>query len=136
VTNELEEGTRVAIDWRKLRQIGVRGQDVVPVVLQDADSEAVLYVGFANAQALRETLRRREAVLWSTTRDELWHKGATSGDVLEVVSVGVNCEQNSLLYRVRPRAGGACHTLDPATGRTRRACYYRRVTDRETLEFG
>ena len=71
------------------------------------------------------TLETRTAVLWSTTRDELWHKGATSGDVLDLVEVRVNCEQNALLYRVRPRSG-VCHTRD-ADGTTRRACYYRRI---------
>src|SRR5687768_9815745 len=77
--------------------------------------------------------RRREAVLWSTSRDELWHKGATSGDVLDVVEVRVNCEQNSLLYRVIPRTGGACHTTG-ADGRARPACYYRRVLTEDSLE--
>ena len=51
--------------------------------------------------------RTRRAVLWSTSRNELWRKGETSGDVLDLVEVRVNCEQNSLLYRVRPRAGGS-----------------------------
>jgi phosphoribosyl-AMP cyclohydrolase len=135
MSNALEEGTDVDIDFSKLRQVGARELDVVPVVLQDADSNQVLFVGYANAEALRETLKRREAVLWSTSRNELWHKGATSGDVLELESVGVNCEQNSLLYRVRLRGDGACHTRDPA-GRARRSCYYRRLDERgEHLEL-
>src|SRR5262249_45323032 len=58
----------------------------------------------------------------------LWRKGETSGDVLDLVDVSVNCEQNSLLYRVRRRAGGACHTRD-ASGQSRRGCYYRRLVD-------
>ena len=110
MSDALEEGTEVAIDFSKLRGIAERELDVVPVVLQDVDSSRVLYVGYANAEALRETLKRREAVLWSTSRNELWHKGATSGDILDVESVRVNCEQNSLLYLVRLRGEGACHT--------------------------
>jgi phosphoribosyl-AMP cyclohydrolase len=106
----------------------------VPVVLQNAETGEVLFVGYATRQALAETLRRREAVLWSTSRDELWHKGATSGDVLDLVEVRVNCEQNSLLYRVVPRTGGACHTVD-ANGRTRASCYYRRVASEDTLDL-
>jgi phosphoribosyl-AMP cyclohydrolase len=106
----------------------------VPVVLQHAETGEVLYVAYANREALVETLRRREAVLWSTSRDELWHKGATSGDVLDLVDVRVNCEQNSLLYRVVPRTGGTCHTKD-ADGRARKTCYYRRLTSAEELEF-
>jgi phosphoribosyl-AMP cyclohydrolase len=136
VSKQLEEGTTPAIDFSKLRQIGERGLDVAPVVLQDAESDRVPYVGYANERALRETLARREAVLWSTSRNELWHKGATSGDVLELVSVSVNCEQNSLLYRVRLRGAGACHTKG-ADGRARSTCYYRRVRDDGgALEFG
>jgi phosphoribosyl-AMP cyclohydrolase len=135
MSSALEEGTDVAIDFSKLRGIGERELDVVPVVLQDVDSSRVLYVGYANAEALRETLKRREAVLWSTSRNELWHKGATSGDILDVESVGVNCEQNSLLYRVRLRGEGACHTRGP-DGRPRLSCYYRRLDERgERLEF-
>jgi phosphoribosyl-AMP cyclohydrolase len=126
--NELEEGSALRLDWEKLAKLGARGQRVVPVVLQHADSGDVLFVGYANEQALRETLARRQAVLWSTSRDELWHKGATSGDWLDLVEVRVNCEQNSLLYRVRPRRGGICHTKN-AAGRPR-DCYYRR------LDFG
>jgi phosphoribosyl-AMP cyclohydrolase len=129
--NELEEGTRAQLDFGKLRKVAATEQEVLPVVLQDADSGDVLFVGYANRLALAETLRLRQAVLWSTSRNELWHKGATSGDWLDLVEVRVNCEQNSLLYRVRPRAG-VCHTKD-AGGNTRHGCYYRELVDPETL---
>jgi phosphoribosyl-AMP cyclohydrolase len=133
--NQLEEGTKATLDFRKLVKIGESGQHVVPVVLQDADRGEVLYVGYANDEALRETLRTSRAVLWSTSRKELWRKGETSGDILDLVEVRVNCEQNSLLYRVRPRTGGVCHTKD-ASGKARRSCYYRRVLDSASdLEF-
>ena len=133
--NALEEGTVPQLDFEKLRRIAQRDQHVVPVVLQDADAGDVLFVGYANAEALRETLRTKRAVLWSTSRDELWRKGETSGDVLDLVEVRVNCEQNSLLYRVRRRAGGACHTRD-ASGQSRAGCYYRRVSGSgAALEF-
>ena len=123
--NALEEGLELRLDYGKLVEVGKSGQDVVPVVLQHADSGEVLFVGYANQQALLATLETRTAVLWSTSRNELWHKGATSGDVLDLDEVRVNCEQNSLLYRVIPRAG-VCHTVD-GEGNTRRACYYRRL---------
>ncbi|MEE2703217.1 MAG: phosphoribosyl-AMP cyclohydrolase [Myxococcota bacterium] len=130
----LEEGSDLTLDFGKLRSVAESDHDVIPVVIQDADSERVLFVGYANQQALSETLLRREAVLWSTSRNELWHKGATSGDVLKLEEVRVNCEQNSLLYRVRPARGGACHTRD-SDGNTRPGCYYRRLANREALEF-
>jgi phosphoribosyl-AMP cyclohydrolase len=131
--DDREEGLALRLDWDKLGKVGRTDQQVLPVVLQDADSGDVLFVGYANQAALAATLERRAAVLWSTSRNELWHKGATSGDELELVEVRVNCEQNSLLYRVRPATGGACHTQGP-DGRTRPSCYYRRVVDPDGLE--
>jgi phosphoribosyl-AMP cyclohydrolase len=132
--NPLEEGTRLTLDFQKLRKIGERGQQVVPVVLQHAETGQVLFVGYANEQALRETLAKRQAVLWSTSRDELWHKGAGSGDLLDLVEVLVNCEQSSLLYRVVPRTGGVCHTKGP-DGRARPRCYYRRIVSEDEIEL-
>jgi phosphoribosyl-AMP cyclohydrolase len=131
--DELEEGLHQTIDFEKLAKVGAGGHHVVPVVLQDVDSRDVLFVGYANDTALSETLRTGTAVLWSTSRNELWRKGATSGDELVLVEVRVNCEQNSLLYLVRPRQGGACHTVGP-DGKTRPTCYYRRVQP-EGLRF-
>ena len=134
-TNPLEEGAVPQLDFEKLCKIGQRDQHVLPVVLQSADDGEVLFVGYANELALRETLATRRAVLWSTSRNELWRKGETSGDILDLVEVRVNCEQNSLLYRVRARAGGACHTRD-ASGKSRAGCYYRRLDAAgATLEF-
>jgi len=136
--NALEEELELTIDFEKLGTVGRGGQDVVPVALQDAESNELLFVGFANERALVETLATRRAVLWSTSRNELWRKGDGSGDVLDLVEVRVNCEQNSLLYRVRPRGAGACHTRN-RKGESRRTCYYRRLTGDGTppgsLEF-
>ena len=128
--DDLEEGTEASVDFTKVRRIDA---DVVPVVLQHADTGDVLFVGYANEEAVAATFERGQAVLWSTSRDELWHKGATSGDTLALVEVRVNCEQNSLLYRVRPDRGGVCHTTD-ATGATRPSCYYRRMLGPGELE--
>ena len=130
--NELEEGTRLVLDYGKIAAVAATGAMVVPVVLQDADSGEVLFIGYANEEAMQASLREHVAVLWSTSRDELWRKGATSGDVLELAEIRVNCEQNSLLYLIRRTTGGACHTLEPA-GSSRPACYYRTVTEEMTL---
>jgi len=125
--SQLEEGSILNLDFDKLQQVAAAQARVVPVVLQHADTEEVLFVAYANEQALRETFATQRAVLWSTSRNELWRKGETSGDVLDLVEVRVNCEQNSLLYRVRPRRAGVCHTKD-STGKTRGSCYYRRLS--------
>lgn len=133
LVSELEEGTRLALDFGKLGAVAATGALVVPVVLQDVDSSEVLFIGYANEEALQVSLRERIAVLWSTSRDELWRKGSTSGDVLELAEIRVNCEQNALLYLVRRTTGGACHTLLPS-GSARPSCFYRTLADGVTLE--
>jgi phosphoribosyl-AMP cyclohydrolase len=124
--DNLEEGTDSALDFARFARLGMQGQAVVPAAIQNADTLDLLYIGYVNEEALLETLRSKRVVLWSTSRNMLWHKGATSGDFLDLVEVRVNCEQNSLLYLVRPVQHGACHTRDEH-GKTRASCYYRRV---------
>ena len=106
--NQLEEGTTLTLDFDKLRQVAVRDQHVVPVVLQHADSGDVLYLAYANREALAETMRTRKAVLWSTSRNELWRKGETSGDVLDLVEVPTDSlDQREALPGVDPRLARA-----------------------------
>ncbi len=120
-----EEGDRLQFDFGKLaRTAGVCPQ-VAPVVVQNADSGQVILLAYTNQRALRQALRERALILWSTSRNELWEKGKTSGATFELVEVLVNCEQNSLLYRVRPRRGGICHTKN-RKGEPRN-CFYRRL---------
>ena len=123
---EVEEGQRLALDFGKLQRAAACGEGLVPVAAQDVDSGEVLILAYANEEAVNYTRREGVAAFWSTSRNELWVKGATSGNVLELVEIRVNCEQNSLLYRVRLKEEGACHTLD-AAGRSRSGCYYRRL---------
>ena len=132
--NGIEEGSQLEIDFAKLSKIGMNGHMVIPVVVQDATSKEVLIVAYANDEAVAETFRLGEAVLYSTSRNELWHKGATSGDVLKVEEVRINCEQNSLLYLVTTKGQGACHTKDE-TGKSRSSCYYRIVENNTRLRY-
>ncbi|MCE5231474.1 phosphoribosyl-AMP cyclohydrolase [bacterium] len=125
---ELEEGTTLALDFNKLAKVAGSSEPVLPVVVQNADTGEVLILAYANRKALDYALEHNVATFWSTSRNELWIKGKTSGDTLELVEVRVNCEQNSLLYRVRPLGLGACHTKD-ASGKARNSCYYRRIKD-------
>lgn len=124
--NALEEGTELCLDFQKLRKVADCGQPVIPVAVQDADTKEVLIVAYVNEQALDYSVKNRVAAFWSTSRNELWVKGATSGDTLDLLEVRVNCEQNSLLYLVRPRGKGACHTRGE-DGTPRRTCYYRKL---------
>jgi len=131
---EIEEGRHLQLDFGKLSKVAQTGAEVVPVVAQDVDTGEVLIIGYANQLALETTLKEGKATFWSTSRNELWMKGATSGDFLEIIDVRVNCEQNSLLYRVRIAGAGSCHTKD-ATGKPRHGCYYRQVRVDGSLEF-
>lgn len=131
--SQLEEGSQLSLDFTKLRKIAAGREDVIPAVAQDAATGEVLILGYANRLALETALRERKAVFWSTSRNELWIKGLTSGDYLELLEARVNCEQNSLLYKVRPAGQGACHTKG-ADGRSRSGCYYRRIRPDGTLE--
>ncbi len=132
-SQDLEEGEKLLLDFEKLQQVAACGQELLPVAVQDVTTKEVLLVAYANRQALEYTLQNKVATFWSTSRNELWTKGATSGDFLDLDEVRVNCEQNSLLYLVRRRRAGACHTED-GNGETRVGCYYRRLTD-DGLKF-
>jgi len=124
--NDLEEGRTLRLDFRKLLRATEACPDIVPVAVQNVDTGEVILVAYANQLALQTAIERRSAVFWSTSRNELWEKGRTSGETFDLVEVRVNCEQNSLLYRVRPRRGGICHTSNRSGAP--RNCYYRRVS--------
>ena len=125
MSKELEEGTVLMLDFAKIAKIAETCKDAIPVAVQHADTREVILVAYTNERALRLSLDTRTLVLWSTSRNELWEKGKTSGETFELLEARVNCEQNSLLYLVRPRRGGICHTKS-ARGEPRN-CYYRRI---------
>jgi len=124
--SELEEGTKLRLDWRKLEAIAEKRLGVVPVAVQNADTREVILVAYVNQEALEHSLATRTATFWSASRNELWVKGKTSGETFELLDVLVNCEQNSLVYLVRPRRGGICHTKN-RKGEPRN-CFYRRLS--------
>ena len=113
MSEELEEGSELRLDFEKLGKVASTGSHVLPVVVQDVRNGEVLILAYANEEALRHTIESGMATFWSTSRNELWIKGKTSGDWLKIVEVRVNCEQNSLLYRVEPQGKGSCHTKGP-----------------------
>ena len=82
---------------------------LIPAVAQDAETGEVLMVAWMNAEALRLTQVTGEAHFWSRSRNEMWRKGATSGNTLGVLEIRVDCDADTLLLRVSP-AGPACHT--------------------------
>ncbi len=132
--HDLEEGDVLNLDFSKLKKVASCGEDIIPAIAQDHETGEVLIVGYANELALRTAKIEGMATFWSTSRNELWIKGKTSGDFLEIIEIRVNCEQNSILYKVKPRGKGACHTKD-ANGVPRQGCYYRKLNSEGTLEF-
>jgi phosphoribosyl-AMP cyclohydrolase len=122
---QLEETNVLQLDFTKLAKVAAACPDVIPVAVQNADTKEVILLAYVNRAALDKAIEIRTAVFWSTSRNELWIKGATSGETFELLSVRVNCEQNSLLYIVRPRRGGICHTKN-ASGAPR-DCFYREL---------
>lgn len=116
----LEEGSEIAIEFEK------RG-GLIPAVVQDVKDGRVLMLAYVNAEAFETTLKKGMATFWSTSRNELWTKGETSGDFLKIVEILTDCDQDALIYRVEPQGGGSCHTRNPDTGKTRETCFYRKV---------
>lgn len=94
---------------------------LIPCVVQDANTLQVLMVAWMNAGSLRLTQERGEMVFWSRSRQELWHKGATSGNVQKVIELRYDCDADTLLALVDP-AGPACHT-----GET--SCFFRKLPE-------
>lgn len=96
------------------------GEDgLIPAIAQDADTDEVLMLAYVSPEALDRTLETGYAHYYSRSRDELWKKGSTSGNTQKIEAVRVDCDGDTLLYRV-DQAGGACHT-------GYRSCFYRTI---------
>ncbi len=110
---ELEEGALLS------PRFGADG--LVTCITTDSGTGEILMVAHMNPEALARTLETGEAWYWSRSRGELWHKGATSGQIQTVVEMRVDCDQDALLLKVQVAGdGGCCHT-------GRRSCFYRKV---------
>jgi len=103
------------------RSLVFDAQGLIPAAVQDARSGEMLMLAYMNAESLRLTQATGEAHFWSRSRGELWHKGATSGNVQRVLEIRVDCDADALLLRVEP-AGPACHTGE-------HSCFYRRLEE-------
>ncbi len=100
---------------------------LVPAIVQDDRTGDVLMLGFMNEDALAETRRTGEVVFYSRSRNRLWKKGESSGHVLKVRDVRVDCDADALLVRVETVGPGACHE-------GYRSCFFRRVEDDGTVK--
>ena len=117
---QIEEGSEISLEFEK------RG-GLIPAIVQDVKDGRVLMLAYVNAEAFETTLQKGMATFWSTSRNELWTKGETSGDFLKIVDILTDCDQDALIYRVEPQGGGSCHTKNPETGKTRETCFYRKM---------
>ena len=92
---------------------------LIPAVIQDAGSKDVLMVAWMNAESVKKTLASGETWFWSRSRQELWHKGSTSGNIQKLIEIRYDCDADTLLVLVQP-AGPACHT-------GQNSCFYRKL---------
>ena len=97
-----------------------KGNGLVPAVIQDERGGEVLMLGFMNAESLEETQRSREVVFFSRSRNRLWKKGESSGHVLRVREIRVDCDADALLVRVEAVGPGVCHE-------GYRSCFFRAI---------
>jgi len=98
---------------------------LIPVIVQDASNGEVLMLAYANKESLRMTLDSGEVWFYSRSRQELWHKGATSGSILKVHSIAKDCDSDTILVRAEP-AGPVCHT-------GHRTCFFQKF-EREDID--
>ena len=123
----IEETNELMLDFDKLGKIDPANR-VIPVAVQNLDTKEVILIAYVNEQALKESIKQRKVILWSTSRNKLWFKGAESGNTFTLHHIFVNCEQNSLVFQATPDKGGICHTSHNGVPNN---CYYREL-DMET----
>ena len=109
-----------AVDFEK-------GGGLVPAIAQDVRTGKVLMMAYMNREALETTLREGRACYWSRTRQELWRKGDTSGDIQIVKDVLIDCDEDTILLLVDQQGKGACHTR-------RWSCFYRRIIGEDNFQ--
>jgi phosphoribosyl-AMP cyclohydrolase len=93
---------------------------LIPTIIQDADDGEVLMLGYVNEESLQRTTEGNQVWFYSRSRQELWHKGATSGSYLNVVSIWKDCDEDTLLIKVKA-TGPVCHTGN-------RSCFFRQIS--------
>ena len=105
------------MEQTEIPELKYNADGLIPCIVQDVDTLEVLMMAWMSAESLALTFELGETVFWSRSRQELWHKGATSGNTQKVVEMRYDCDADTLLALVHP-AGPACHT-------GARSCFYR-----------
>lgn len=102
---------------------------LIPAIAQDAASGEVLMLAYINRESWEKSLATGEVHYWSRSRQELWHKGGTSGHVQKIKAIHVDCDNDTVLFKVEQVGGAACHT-------GMKSCFYRRVQGQELVSEG
>jgi phosphoribosyl-AMP cyclohydrolase len=106
-----------------------KGNGLIPVIAQDAETKEVLMLAYMNQQAWEETLKTGKATYWSRSRNSLWLKGETSGHVQLVRDIFIDCDDDTILLLVSQLGGAACHT-------GYKSCFYRKIKDGSCVVVG
>ena len=96
---------------------------LIPAIVQDADTDEVLMLGYMNKEALQRTLAGEDVWFYSRSRNELWHKGETSGNYIKVCQVWQDCDSDTILVKVHP-TGPVCHTGN-------KTCFFQRLSKQD-----
>lgn len=127
-TIDLEESGTLNLQFDK------RG-GLLPVAVQETKTGQLLMLAFVNQEAFRITLETRKATFWSTSKNQIWTKGLTSGNTLLINEILVDCDQDAIIYKVTLEKGGVCHTYNEQ-GENRKACFYRKLDlEKQQLYF-
>ena len=116
---EIEEGVSLLPQFAKRRGL-------LPVAVQETKSGKILMLASVNEEALNITFETGLATFWSTSRNQIWTKGETSGDYMKIDEILIDCDQDALVYKITLAGSGVCHTYNE-TGRHRLSCFYRSI---------
>ncbi|WP_069132863.1 phosphoribosyl-AMP cyclohydrolase [Rhodohalobacter halophilus] len=106
---------------------------LLPVVVQESSTGEILMIASVNQKALNQSVKTKKATFWSTSRNEIWVKGETSGNTIWIDEILTDCDQDAFIYKVRLEGDGVCHTKNES-GLNRKSCFYRKL-DIEKVEL-
>ena len=118
--------TTLAVDQDLLEKVKYNEKSLVPGIVQDMHSGEILMQAYMNKESLKKTIETGNATFWSRSRQKLWMKGETSGNIMKVQGLLIDCDEDSLVLLVNPE-GPACHTGD-------RTCYHRVLAKNEDMQ--
>ncbi len=126
--SDIEEGLELKIQYEKFPE------GLIPTIVQDFETLEILMLAYTNEDSFRKTIDLGFATFWSRSQNKLWTKGLTSGDLLKIKEIRIDCDQDTLLYLVEKQGKGVCHTNNQY-GEKRETCFYRKFVSSNKLKF-